>query len=74
MQKRPETPIKPSQQQSDEEGLVSRWSRRKAAVAEKNSLTEIDTLSESQSNGELVAMIDPEQESPDDKEEHVLHR
>jgi hypothetical protein len=43
-----------------EEGLVSRWSRRKAEVAEHAEQEILDTISDNQSSGELVAHLDPD--------------
>jgi hypothetical protein len=42
-----------------EEGFVSRWSRRKAAVVETAEHEVLDTISDNQSSGELVAHLDP---------------
>jgi hypothetical protein len=48
-----------------EEGFVSRWSRRKAEVAESAEHDVLDTISDNQSSGELVAKLDPAQGKPD---------
>ena len=49
---------------NDSEGFVSRWSRRKSEIAEKEPITSpeiLKPLGDSQSEGQLVAMIDPAQ-------------
>jgi hypothetical protein len=57
-----------------EEGFISRWSRRKTEIAVTADFDDIDTLSDSQLSGELVAIIDPDEETSNDlqSEEVVL--
>ena len=48
-----------------EEGFASRWSRRKAEVAKQAEHEVLDTISDNQSSGELVAHLDPSPGKPD---------
>lgn len=50
-----------------EETFVSRWSRRKTEVADRAETTDLNTISDSASSGELVASIDSEPEQPEEK-------